>query len=336
MFTLTPEVISGAEVIRLIHKVNISFYNPSSRKEQLFWRGFVLRGYIDIPENLKEVSSTINPEDIYSFRDFKINGKPAPFEKVIRCRTSSEVEYQIPCRKIAAPKRTYDVSYVEDGLYKTNDFYEDEIRTSLPNILITVDKPPALRVSVNSFGRNANLKVLKNSSRLALVTIGGKLTSGNGFSLHWEKSEALRSVNQNTTKLDRIYEIVANVEKGQQTMMAAIREVKEEVIDGQGLSREILTIVQDHPECVESLLTEQLRELRQIFLKAAKELEDKNPQKAREAKKWYGYLGRGISATADVIQIVAFLTGISSLPALANSEIAQRIIEFLSRIARTF
>lgn len=334
IFCLRPEVISGVEVIRLIHKVNISFHNPSSSEEPLFWEGFVLKGWMDVPESLKKVSSTINPERIYSIRDLRINGKPAFFKKDIRYRNSNEIEYQILCNKIAVPKGTYNVSYIEEGLYEVNDSHEDEIRTPLPNILIIVEKPPNLRVKINSFGENAILNVLQNSSRLILIDIRGKLTSGNGFSLRWWKSRKSQPADQNTRILDKICNIVEEVEKGQQTLLGAVREVKKEVIEAQELSQDILKAVQQHPEHVQTLLAEQLGELRQILLKAAIELRDEDPQKAKEAKKWYDCLEKGISITADVIQIVAFLTGIPSWPALADSDLARRVIEFLSRIAR--
>jgi len=344
IFILRPEVISGVEVIKLTHKLNLSFHNPSSRKQPLFCDGSVLKGWIDIPENLKEVSSTINPEHIYSFRELEINGKPAPYRKDIQYANSNQVEFQILCNKIAVPKETYDVSYIEEGLYETNDFYEDEIRTTLPNMFIIVEKPPDLQVSINPFGENASARVFENSSRLTLIDIRGELTSGNGFSFKWRKSGTSQSAHQdagtsqsadqNTRMLKKIYDTVEKVEKGQKTIMEAVGEVKKEVMEAQELSKDILTIVQQYPEYVESLLTEQLGELRQIFLKTAKELKDKDPQTAKEAKKWHDYLQKGISVTADVVQIVVFLTGIASLPALANSDTAQRVNEFLSRIAR--
>ena len=98
----------------------------------------------------------------------------------------------------------------------------------------------------------------------------------------------------------------------------------------------ILAIVRRNPERVQALLNEQLGELRQILLETADQLKDKDPQKAKEAKKWYDYLARGISVTADLIQIVTFLTGIPSVPALANSDIPARIAGFFQRIKRMF
>lgn len=334
IFCLRPEVISGVEVIRLIHKIRISFYNPSSRKEPLFWEGLVLRGWMDVPESLKKVSSMISPERIYSIRDLKINGKPADFKKDIRYRNSNEIEYQILCNKTAVPKGTYNVSYIEEGLYEVNDSHEDEIRTPLPNILIVVEKPPNLQVKINSFGESAILKVLENSSRLIMIDIRGKLTSGNGFSLRWWKSRESQPAFQNTRILDKISNMVEKVEKGQQTLLEVVKEVKKEVIEAQELSQDILKVVQQHPERVQALLVEQREELRQILLKAAIELRDEYPQKAKEAKKWYDYLEKGISITSDVIQIVAFLTGIPSWPALVDSDLARRATEFLSRISR--
>lgn len=204
VFSLKPEKIFGIKVIRVVHKLSCNFYNPSSTREPLFWRGTVLEGIIDIPESLKKVSSIINSEDIYSFKDLSINGKSVLFKKKILHKNSNQIEYQITCNKVAKARTTYHVSYSEEGLYEYDDFYEDEIRTSLQEAAITVEKPKNLLVSINLFGENATLSVLTNSSRIYCVEIRGKSTSGNGFALHWRRAGILEHVKQKISTIDRI------------------------------------------------------------------------------------------------------------------------------------
>jgi hypothetical protein len=186
-FTFRPESILGKRVMRVIHKYSCGYRNTSST-ELLFWRGVVLKGWIDLPKTLEKAFSTIRPDDVYSFKELLINGKPVDFKKNIRFCGPSKVCYQITCRKMARPRVTYHVSYIEEGLYEFNDFYEDQIRTDLQPEVIVVEKPENVRVTINSFGENATLHVLKESSNVLSAEIRGKLVSGNGFSLHWQEA----------------------------------------------------------------------------------------------------------------------------------------------------
>lgn len=336
MFSLRLVEISGAKLIRLVHKYSGDFYNPSSSKEPLFWRDTICGGdgsYIDIPENLRRVSSTIHPKDIYSFREPLINGKSMRVKKKISFKNLNQIEFKITCNKIAEPRRTYHVSYVEGGLYECDDTYGDEIRSKyVGNHVIIIEKPENLPVDINLFGENAKKKVLWNSSRLCVFLICGNLTSGNGFLIHWRAPR--------TNELDRKFEVTITnkldtLEKNQQRIMEGIREVKTEVAETRELSEEILTIVEQDPERVKASLNDQLDELRQILLNITKLLKNRDPQKAKEARRWFDYLDKGINVTADLIQIITFLLGIPSLPALVESDLAKRIIEFLKRMTST-
>ena len=130
-------------------------------------------------------------------------------------------------------------------------------------------------------------------------------------------------------KLGELIRAVAKVETSQQTLLGKVEEVRE-------LSQSILTIVQQNPERVQALLNEQMDELRQILLDTANQLKDRDPQHATQARIWYSRLAKGISMTADLLQIISFLTGIPSLPALANTDIAARVLKFLGQIRRPF
>lgn len=334
IFSLRLVEISEVKLIRLVHKYSGNFYNPSLSKEPLFWRNTVCGGdgsYIDIPESLRRVSSTINPEDIYSFKGLSIDGKPVPFRKNISYKSSNQIEFQTTCNKIAEPRRTHHVSYVEEGLYEIDDWYGDEIRSCYEDALIIIEKPEKLPVNItlpNLFGENATKDVLWNSSRLCCVVIRGNLTSGNGFTIQW------RQISARTKNLDKMFGVVTKLEKNQQILIEGIREVKTETIETKELSQKILAIVQQNPNSVQVLLNEQLDELRQLLLETANELKDKDPHKAKEARRWYNHVEKGISVTADLIQIVTFLVGIPSLPALVNKDIAKRAIEFLKRMTR--
>lgn len=114
-------------------------------------------------------------------------------------------------------------------------------------------------------------------------------------------------------------------------ILTEVRRLQQQTEEGMEISQNILAFVQKNSRAV-AFLNDQSAELKQILVDAKTQLRDIFPQKAKEAGRWYNHLEKGISITADLIQILAFLTGISSLPALANSDLAQRVTDFLRRI----
>jgi len=322
VFSLRPKKICGAKVIRVVHRISCDYYCPPSCEEPLFWKGIVLRGSIDIPRSLARapgVSSAIIPEDIYSLRDLQIDGKPVFFKKSIGYVNLKQIGYEITCEEIAKPGQTYHVSYVEEGLYEYDDYHEDEIRTSMEFAVVTIEKPENLPVYINLFGENAKLNVLQNSSRICCFEIRGSLTSGNGFSIRWQRACWQKTGGVHTDdmkKLDKISYVVSKIEKGQETIIKQTKEAAKN-------TQETLEV-----------LNERRGELRQILLEVSDQLKDRDAKKAREAKRWYNRLGKGISVAADCIQLVTFLTAIPSLPALVNNDIVSKVEELLKRITR--
>ena len=77
-------------------------------------------------------------------------------------------------------------------------------------------------------------------------------------------------------KLDKVCRIVAKVKTDQQVLIKEVLETKE-------ISNAILGIVKQNPERVQSLLNEQLAELRHIMLETTKWLKNTDPKTAREA-----------------------------------------------------
>lgn len=299
VFSLKPTRLSGVELIRLIHIFSCDFENPLSLEEPLFWRTIVRKGSIEIPESLKSVASTIKPKDIYSFRDLSINGEQvSDFSVDINFKNLNEVAYQIICKTIAEPRRTYHVSYIEEGLYKYDDYYEEEIRTSLQGEVFIFEKPQNLKIVMHLFGANIKLNILKDTPRTFCAALRGKSVSGNGVAIRWHPV-------------------------GQEPLN---QEVLSEKMD------RILEIVQQNPKYVQALLDERLSELSTVLLEIAEYTKDKDIQKAEEAKLWHNRLKRGISVTADLIQIVTFLVGIKSLPDFTNNSIAHRIGDILNQI----
>lgn len=114
-------------------------------------------------------------------------------------------------------------------------------------------------------------------------------------------------------------------------ILMEMRKLRQQAEEQKDISQEILTFAQRSSKTI-ALMDERWAELKKILADIEIQLHDTHPQKAKEAQRWQDYLEKGIGITADLIQIFNFLTGISSLPALANSDLAQRVTEFLKRI----
>lgn len=201
-FTLEPKQIGKSKVIGLTLKLDCEFYNTSFNNELLFWKGIVLQGLIDVPKSMRNTSLASPPEDIYTFRELMINGKPALFKKDIHYIDLSQVKYEMTCKKIAKPKQEYRTSYVLQGLYNYNDSYEDELRTKAKRLVITIDKPESMQPYVTTFGENVVTKVLDSSPTTYCVEICGKLVAGNGFSLHWQKAGVLQRARSRVSSIE--------------------------------------------------------------------------------------------------------------------------------------
>lgn len=134
-------------------------------------------------------------------------------------------------------------------------------------------------------------------------------------------------------KLDEIYRVVSEFEAHQLVLTRKVRHIETRVEEIKGFAKNILMFVEQNPQHVQAVLSKQSKELKQILLETAKQLEVKDPSKARRAKEWCSKLAQGVSVAADLIQIVTFLTGIQSIPGLANSDIPTRIVEFFKRLA---
>lgn len=198
VYSLRPEEIHGVKVIKITHKMKAEFYNPSSKREPLFWERTICGGEtssIDIPESLKGISPTIDPEDVFSFKELLIDGKPRSFKKNIHYKNPDQVGMHITCNIIAKPKTTYHVSTLEEGLYEYDDYIEEDLRSPLERAVIIVEKlrnPVNLRFRANVFGENASLTILENSSRVYCVEILGALA----FSMRWWKAGILQRISQ--------------------------------------------------------------------------------------------------------------------------------------------
>ncbi|TET19341.1 hypothetical protein E3J74_07195 [Candidatus Bathyarchaeota archaeon] len=196
VYRLRPEEIHGVKVIKITHKMKAEFYNPSSKREPLFWERTICGGEtssVDIPESLKGISPTIDPEDVYSFRELLIDGKPRSFKKNIHYKNPDQVGMHITCNIIAEPKTTYHVSTLDEGLYAYNDSIEEEVRSSLERAVIIVEKianPVNLRFSANVFGENASLNIIEDSSKVYCV----EMLDPTGFSVHWRKARTLERI----------------------------------------------------------------------------------------------------------------------------------------------
>lgn len=308
MFSLVPVKISGVKLIRLSHKLSCDYYNSSLSKAPLFWDRKVAEGTIDIPGELKKVRTRIKAEDIYTLKDLSVNEKIVFFDKSIYYLNMHQIAYQVTCGKIAKPGENYHISFTEEGLYNYDyDYFEEEIRNLQQAIVITVEKPRDLDVNVTTFGQDARSHVLEDSPRTYCCEIRGKLTSGNGISLHWRND-------------GRIRDIAKRSEEGacQQTVVKEVRDIKNEIKEQKRISQKILETVERNPEHIRALLNEKTDELRQILLTTADETKDKDSSKANKARKWLRRLERGISVTADLIQLLTFLTGIPSARPIFN------------------
>jgi hypothetical protein len=202
-FALEPKQIAKSKIIGLTLGSDYEFYNSSFNNGLLFWKGIILKGTIDIPKSLRNSARAIPPEDIYTFRELMISGRRALFKKDIHYVAPSQVKYEITCKKIAKPKQEYHTSYVLQGLYNYNDFYEEELRTKTQRLVIAVEKPENMMVFVTTFGENVVINVLESSPTTYCVEICGKLVAGNGFSLHWQKVGVLQRVKSRVSSVER-------------------------------------------------------------------------------------------------------------------------------------
>jgi len=198
LYSFKPEEIQGVKVIRITHKLEADFHNPSNKSEPLFWKRTICGGedsYIDIPESLKGISPPIDAERIYSFKELLIDGKRRSFKKSIRYDGPDKIAMHIACNITAKPKTTYHVSTLEEGLYEYDDYIEEDLRSPLQRAVIIVEKlrnPENLQFRVNTFGEKATAKILENSSRVYCVEI----LDATGFSIRWRKAGILHSIGQ--------------------------------------------------------------------------------------------------------------------------------------------
>jgi hypothetical protein len=120
--------------------------------------------------------------------------------------------------------------------------------------------------------------------------------------------------------------------KIRKALSKGIAEIKVKQEEIRELFQEIIAIVKRNPKRIQTLLNKQSDELKQILLEIAKQLENRDPSKAKKAKKWYNYLIQGIGLAASLTALFVFLTEIESMPALANSDIPIRIVELFRQL----
>ena len=104
--------------------------------------------------------------------------------------------------------------------------------------------------------------------------------------------------------------------------MAIIEQTKE-------VKKTFLKFAKVYPDQVATAIRDEQQELIKILGDITEILKERDPEAAREADNWRSYLIQGIDLSANIIQLVTFLTGISSMPVLLGSQSAARTLELI-------
>ena len=94
-----------------------------------------------------------------------------------------------------------------------------------------------------------------------------------------------------------------------------------------------VTLAQQYSEETKKYIESKTAELVILLQTIEDSLQTKSPSNARIARNWKKRLERGIGISADLIQLLTFLTGLASLSALSGSPAATSIVEFLKHLA---
>jgi len=127
-------------------------------------------------------------------------------------------------------------------------------------------------------------------------------------------------------KIDRLQTFMEGFRAEDKESHGAILRQSEEIRDL------CIRYAESWPQKVSQILDSEIQELQEILLEIVETARDRNPEVSQEAREWHGKLVVGLGIAADIVQLVSFISGIPSLPALLGSQTAERATRFIGKV----
>jgi len=157
----------------------------------------------------------------------------------------------------------------------------------------------------------------------AQMDFGNRWEKALGTLAEASRSATLERIESRLQKFERILKKHARESKVDRNLVKA--QIEELKILYASLVEEYLDEAREYIEC-------QTAELRKLLLEIEIELRNKDTSRMSEAKTLRSRLERGLGVSADIVQLVTFLTGIASVPALMGSPLANQAVQFIQQL----
>jgi DNA-binding Lrp family transcriptional regulator len=104
----------------------------------------------------------------------------------------------------------------------------------------------------------------------------------------------------------------------------------ERILEQTGEIRDILIeYTTQHPQEVILFIKNNVEEIKEILLEVENTLKESDPRSSKEARKWYVIMERGLDISANIVELIQFISGIPTLKALLGTVQALRAWNFL-------
>lgn len=132
-----------------------------------------------------------------------------------------------------------------------------------------------------------------------------------------------------SSKIDMITRMMEEHSKESQVNQDAIRGEFE-------FLRELCSqIAESHTDEIKEFMGSKTSQILSLLTNVERELRDKGPNTAVRARTLKSRVEKGLGTAADVVQLLTFLVGIPSLPAMLGSTTAVRVFQFLKDLANS-
>jgi hypothetical protein len=95
-----------------------------------------------------------------------------------------------------------------------------------------------------------------------------------------------------------------------------------------------ILIAKQYPNETKEFIESRMEEIKELLYNIQKTLQSVDPKNAGYARNWRRKLEKGISTSADLVQLLTFITGIPSLPALFGSPLVIKSFELIRQLGQ--
>jgi len=196
---LEPDERCGEGVLRAKVKYSCNTINQSRASKPLFHDNAVCSGRTTIPLAMGKSKKPMNPEEVFSFKEFQIDDTLKNLDKrkiewIDLNNWTNGVKHEIEYHKTLEPKQKVNLSYEEDFLVDKVDYVLREFLTFAEGTTqINITHPPGFKIKVYWFGaaKKPSVKVHNPaiSSTAYSQSVDGVFFPGNGFLLDWKPTK---------------------------------------------------------------------------------------------------------------------------------------------------